>query len=83
MDENEKVPVEGRLRYRGIDLFDLVKGFQDENRLGFEECVYLLLFGELPNKKELDKFCELLDSKRKLPRAFTEDMILKALVWMF
>ncbi|HEY9060333.1 MAG TPA: citrate/2-methylcitrate synthase [Pseudobacteroides sp.] len=78
MDENEKVPVEGRLRYRGVDIFDLVKGFQDEKRLGFEECVYLLLFGELPTKEELDTFSALLGSRRKLPRAFTEDMILKA-----
>jgi citrate synthase len=78
MDEGEKIPVQGRLRYRGIDIFDIVKGFMGENRLGFEESCYLLLFGELPKKDELDKFFELLGSRRELPDSFTEDMILKA-----
>ncbi len=77
VDEKEKVPVEGRLRYRGIDLRDLVAGFQTEKRFGFEETIYLLLFGQLPNKEELDSFCNLLGSKRHLPGSFTEDMILK------
>lgn len=78
MDENEKIPVEGRLRYRGIDIFDFVKGFQQEKRFGFEECCYLLLFGELPTKETLDSFTKLLGSKRDLPMSFCEDMILKA-----
>ncbi|OPZ91459.1 MAG: Citrate synthase 2 [Firmicutes bacterium ADurb.Bin419] len=78
MDEGEKIPVQGRLRYRGIDIFDLVKGFLGENRLGFEEACYLLLFGELPKKEELDEFSALLGSRRALPEYFTEDMILKA-----
>jgi len=78
MDENEKVPVQGRLRYRGIDIFDLVKGFQTEKRFGFEEICYLLLFGELPQKSSLDRFSTLLGSRRELPAGFTEDMILKA-----
>lgn len=78
MDEGEKIPVQGRLRYRGIDIFDIVKGFLGENRLGFEESCYLLLFGELPNKQQLDEFFQLLGSRRELPESFTEDMILKA-----
>ncbi len=78
MDEGEKIPVQGRLRYRGIDIFDIVKGFLGENRLGFEETCYLLLFGELPNKQQLDEFFQLLGSRRELPESFTEDMILKA-----
>ena len=78
MDEKEKVPVEGRLRYRGIDIFDFVKGFQEENRFGFEECCYLLLFGELPSNEDLQSFKDLMGSKRELPQGFTEDMILKA-----
>jgi citrate synthase len=78
MDEGEKIPVQGRLRYRGIDIFDIVKGFLEEKRLGFEETCYLLLFGELPNKQQLDEFFQLLGSKRELPGSFTEDMILKA-----
>src|SRR6056297_2012357 len=56
VDEKEKVPVEGRLRYRGYELKDLVAGFQQEGRFGFEETVYLLLFGQLPNKEELSDF---------------------------
>jgi citrate synthase len=77
VDEKEKVAVEGRLRYRGIELKDLVAGFQSEKRFGFEETVYLLLFGQLPNKEELETFCEVLGSNRTLPQGFTEDMILK------
>lgn len=78
VDENEKVPVEGRLRYRGIDIKDLAEGFLKEGRFGFEETVYLLLFGELPRKDELDSFVNILAENRKLPKNFIEDMILKA-----
>lgn len=78
VDEGEKVPVEGRLRYRGIDVQDLVKGFTQERRLGFEETAFLLLFGRLPNTKELVAFRERLGEVRSLPAGFTEDMILKA-----
>jgi 2-methylcitrate synthase len=78
VDENEKVPVEGRLRYRGIDIKDLAEGFLKEGRFGFEETVYLLLFGELPRKSELDSFTGILAKNRKLPKSFIEDMILKA-----
>jgi len=78
LDENEKIPVEGRLRYRGIDIRDLTEGFLKEGRFGFEETIYLLLFGELPAKLELEKFTKILSDYRKLPKGFTEDMILKA-----
>jgi len=78
IEENEKLPVPGRLRYRGIDINDFVKGYQEENRFGFEECCYLLLAGELPNKEQLDLFKELLAYRRELPRGFTEDVILKS-----
>lgn len=78
VDEKEKVPVEGRLRYRGYELTDLVTGFQKEGRFGFEETVYLLLFGQLPNKEELNEFKNLLAERRALPPGFTEDMILTA-----
>ena len=77
IDENEKVPVEGRLFYRGYDVADLVDGIKSENRFGFEEVCYLLLFGELPNRKALDDFSDLLGYYRRLPENFTEDMILK------
>lgn len=77
-DEEEKVPIEGRLLYRGMDITDIVSGFQGENRFGFEECCYLLLFGNLPNKKDLEEFENLLGDLRALPAGFNEDMIMKA-----
>jgi citrate synthase len=78
LDENEKVPVEGRLRYRGIELEEIVRGFQAEHRHGFHEVAYLLLFGHLPTREQLDRFSEMLDLCRDLPEGFTENMILKA-----
>lgn len=78
MDDGDQVPAEGRLFYRGVEISDLVNGFYQEKRFGFEECVYLLLFGELPTKVQLENFVDLLSSVRKLPHNFTEDMILKA-----
>jgi len=78
LDENEKVPVEGRLRYRGIDIEEIVRGFQAEKRHGFHEVAYLLLFGHLPKKDQLKHFNDMLDTCRDLPDGFTENMILKA-----
>ncbi len=77
VDDNEKVPRKGKLLYRGYDVAKLVKGFQADGRLGFEEVCYLLLFGTLPNNNELNDFCNLLADLRPLPDDFTEDMILK------
>ncbi len=78
ISEKEKVAVEGRLRYRGIEIEDIVTGFQKEKRSGYEETAYLLMFGELPKKKDLTKFCHLLGKNRMLPEGFAENMILKA-----
>ncbi len=78
MDDNERIPVEGRLFYRGIEINSLVNGFYQEKRYGFEECVYLLLFGQLPTKEQLVKFEKLMAATRSLPYNFTEDMIMKA-----
>lgn len=78
IDENEKIPVEGRLIYRGIDIYDLVNGFISENRFGFEECVYLLLYGELPNETELEQFKNILAYNRKVPDDFVRSNILSA-----
>jgi len=78
IDDNERVPAPGRLSYRGIDLSEIVHGFQAEGRFGFEETVYLLLFGDLPTGDELSEFCELIGVKRSLPKGFTEDMVLRA-----
>ncbi|MDC7232222.1 MAG: citrate/2-methylcitrate synthase [Spirochaetales bacterium] len=78
MEEGDKVPVKGILRYRGIDVKELCKGFQKEKRFGFEETVFLLLFGYLPSKEELKSFNARIGEYRALPDQFTEDMILKA-----
>jgi citrate synthase len=77
-DENEIVPVPGRLIYRGIDINDIVKGFIQEKRFGFEESCYLLLFGELPRREQLEEFKQLLAGYQSLPEYFVTDMILKA-----
>ena len=78
MIDGKKVPIEGHLRYRGYDLADLVRNAEKEQRFGYEEVAYLLLFGELPNKETLADFSHLLGIMRPLPEGFTEDMILKA-----
>ncbi len=78
IDEGETVPVPGRLRYRGIDVEEIVAGFQSEGRPGFEETCYLLLFGELPSAGALSELTDFLGRRRRLPENFTEDMILKA-----
>ncbi len=70
-------PIEGELYYRGIHINDLVHGFTSEGRFGYEETVYLLLFGELPSKDELDNFTKLLGSYRLLPKNFTREVIMK------
>ena len=76
MMEQEIVPVPGRLLYRGIEIRDLVRGFQSEGRFGFEETCFLLLVGHLPTADELAEFSAALDSQRPLPRGFKEDAIL-------
>jgi len=78
LDEGEKIADDGILRYRGINVNDIVEGCEIDDRFGFEEVVYLLLFGSLPTEKSLDEFTKYLGTKRKLPQNFTEDMILKA-----
>ena len=78
-DENGNfVPCHGELRYRGINVRDIISGLSCDNRFGFEETVYLLLFGKLPNEKELTEFSAELTDYRSLPPSFVRDMILKA-----
>ena len=76
--DGKSVPCEGQLFYRGQNIENLVQGFIREDRFGFEEVTYLLLFGELPNKTQLADFCKLLNSYRTLPTNFTRDVIMKA-----
>ncbi len=78
LDEGEKFPVEGRLTYRGQNVEDLVNGCMSENRFGFEEVVWLLLFGSLPTAKQLRDLRTVLAEYRELPEYFAEDMIIKA-----
>ncbi|NLL96849.1 MAG: citrate/2-methylcitrate synthase [Clostridiaceae bacterium] len=78
IDENEMVPCPGKLYYRGYDIEEIVQGFMSKNRFGFEETCYLLLFGDLPNEKNLREFENNLSQLRKLPPDFTRDMIMKA-----
>lgn len=78
IDEGEAKPVEGRLRYRGIDVRDMVQGFQKEKRFGFEETAFLLLFGKLPLAHELKAFQQILADNRELPSGFKENMIMRA-----
>ena len=74
----ETVPAHGRLFYRGYDVKDLVSGFTSENRFGFEEVAYLLLFDRLPTADELENFKGLLAGYRSLPTSFVRDIIMKA-----
>ena len=78
VQDGERFPMEGKLIYRGIDLNDLVDGFMSENRFGFEETAYLLLFGALPTREQLTLFQRALSVHQPLPPMFTEDMILRA-----
>ncbi|PHV71794.1 citrate synthase [Sporanaerobium hydrogeniformans] len=78
VDENEIIPVPGKLSYRGIDVAEITQGYLTDGRFGFEETTYLLLFGKLPTKEELSNFEALLGSYRQLPISFVNDMILKA-----
>ena len=78
VNEGEKMPIEGQLIYRGYDVRDLVGNAVKENRFVFEEVVYLLLMGDLPNKDELAAFRQIIAENRPLPQDFFSDMILKA-----
>ncbi len=76
--DGKRVPVDGKLFYRGYDVEDLVSGFIDDERYGFEEVTYLLLFGALPTTKQLKDFSVLLNTYSKLPSGFLRDFIMKS-----
>lgn len=80
LDTGEGMPNhgDGKLYYRGIDVEDIVAGFIKEKRFGFEETVYLLLFGTMPSEHELTEFRHILSDFRHLPDHFTRDVIMKA-----
>ena len=77
-EDGNELPCDGELYYRGINVRDIISGYDKSCVSGFEEAAYLLLFSKLPDKKELTEFCESLSVMRKLPDSFTRDMILKA-----
>jgi len=77
IDEGERVAVDGKLYYRGIDVEEIVRAAAEAGRFAYEETAYLLMFGELPTQKQLDDFTVLLGNSRMLPRNFAEDSIMK------
>ena len=76
--DGKTVPCEGELYYRGYNVNDIIGGLMKDDRFGFEEVVYLLLFGEMPTATELENFKNLLVQYRTLPQNFVRDVILKA-----
>lgn len=78
MVDGKSVPAPGELYYRGYNVKDIIKGLDEKSHFGFEECTYLLLFGELPSKEELAEFASILSGYRTLPTSFVRDIIMKA-----
>ena len=78
LSDGSSKPCDGKLYYHGYDVEDLIKGFIRDKRFGFEEVTYLLLFGELPNKNELDIFTKTLSHMRTIPPSFVRDVIMQA-----
>lgn len=76
--DGEKIPCEGELYYRGINVQELTKGFLSEKRMGFEETTYLLLFGSLPTESQLKQFQAILRAQQSLPKNFVRDVVMKA-----
>lgn len=77
MNEGDKVPVEGKLTFRGYDIYDLLKDVSPDKRYGFEEVAFLLLLGKLPTQDELDQFVAAIDAERELPDGFTAARIMR------
>ncbi len=77
MEGDQKVPSDGELYYQGVNVIDLVEGLSDR-KFGFEETIYLLMFGTLPNQKELDMFLHVMFEMQDLGGRFVRDVIMKA-----
>ncbi|MBQ8029416.1 MAG: citrate synthase [Clostridia bacterium] len=75
--DGEKVPEEGILKFRGFNINDIIEACERENRFGFEEVVYLLIFGSLPSKEQLSAFRDTLALCRDLPETFIEDVLMR------
>lgn len=76
-EDGKRIPCDGQLWYRGYNVEDLIRG-SGEGLFGFEETVYLLLFGRLPSREEMEQFKDVLALSRDLPTNFTRDVIMKA-----
>lgn len=75
--DNERIPKDGKLSYRGYDLKDIIADCVKEDRFGFEEVVWLLIFGTLPTRDQIAEIRNVLGEGRSLPDEFIEDMIMK------
>ena len=75
MMDGERVPMPGKLYYRGISVEDIVTAHQQNGTFGYEEVAYLLLLGKLPTRAQLQRFNDVMAQARRMPAAFTEDMI--------
>ncbi len=78
IQNNKRQAVPGKLIYRGVDVEDIVNAAYEEDRFVFEEVIWLLIFGKLPNQEQLKGFKQLIENCRQLPENFAEDMIMKA-----
>ena len=76
--DGKTVPCRGKLTYRGYNIYELIRGIKKDGRFGFEETAYLLLFGELPDRQQLQDFSEVLGDMRSLPTNFVRDVVMKA-----
>ena len=76
--DGQEIPCDGELYYRGISVRDIIRGFMKDERFGFEETTYLLLFGNLPDKQQLDDFIRMIGNFRRLPSSFVRDIVLKS-----
>lgn len=77
VEDGERIPIDGELYFQGYEVKELVNGFRN-SKYGFEETTFLLLFGKLPTKEELDSFVEVIEDLRQLPESFNRDVIMKA-----
>jgi citrate synthase len=77
MENDKYIPIDGELYYRGYEIRQLIDGFTSENRYGFEECTYLLIFGKLPDEDELKEFKKVINLAYDLPHHFIQDVIMK------
>ena len=71
-----QIPADGRLYYQGINVQDIISGLNGR-RFGFEETIYLLIFGKLPDKEELSRFLDMMSDMEELGGRFVRDVVMK------